>query len=103
MDLIASMGFAATAFSCAEDFLASNEPPRTSCLIADMRMPGMSGFELYKRLRRSGEFIPTILMTAFPTERDRTRALRAGVLCYLAKPFTDDELLECVRSAISPG
>ena len=103
MDLIRSMGFAAQAFSCGEDFLAAKQVSRSFCLIADMRMPGMSGLELYKRLRRAGDVIPTILMTAFPTERDRTRALRAGVLCYLAKPFKDEELLECVRSALSSG
>jgi len=101
MDLVRSMGFAAQAFSCGEDFLAFDQLPRTACLIADVRMPGMSGLELYNRLRQSGQFIPTILMTAFPTERDRRRALSAGVLCYLAKPFRDDELLECVGAAIN--
>jgi FixJ family two-component response regulator len=100
MDLIRSMGFSAEAFPCAEDFLASDQLRQTSCPIADMRMPGISGLELYNRLVRSGKFIPTILMTAFPNERDRIRALRAGVACYLAKPFKDHELLECVNSAI---
>jgi FixJ family two-component response regulator len=101
-DLIKAMGFTAAAFQCAEDFLSSNRLHSTSCLIADMRMPGMTGLELYVRLVGSGTRIPTILMTAFPNDRDRTRALRAGVICYLAKPFDDENLLQCVRSALEP-
>jgi FixJ family two-component response regulator len=100
LDLIKAMGFIAKAFERAEDFLKSNCIRSTSCLIADMRMPGMTGLELYKRLVETGSIIPTILITAFPDDRDRARALRAGVVCYLAKPFKDDDLLECVRSAL---
>ena len=100
LDLIQAMGFIAKAFERAEDFLKSNCIRNTSCLIADMRMPGMTGLELHKRLVESGSIIPTILITAFPDDRDRARALRAGVVCYLAKPFKDDDLLTCVRSAL---
>src|SRR5262245_7442713 len=95
------MGFAAKAFPSAQDFLQSNHPHGTSCLIADMRMPQMSGLELHTRLVESGTAIPTILITAFPNERDRVRARQAGVICYLAKPFNDEELLSCVRSALA--
>src|SRR5262245_10757912 len=85
MDFIKAMGFAAKAFRCAEEFLSDSRG--TSCLIADMRMPGMTGLELHNRLAGSGNTIPTILITAFPNDADRARALRAGVVCYLAKPF----------------
>src|SRR3974390_255864 len=100
LELIQAMGFIAKAFERAEDFLKSDCLRSTSCLIADMRMPGMTGLELHKRLVESGSIIPTILITAFPDDRDRARALRAGVVCYLAKPFKDDDLLTCVRSAL---
>jgi len=99
-DLIRSMGFIAEAFGRAEDFLRSNLLHDTSCLISDMRMPGMTGLELHNRLVKSGHDIPTILITAFPNERDRRRAKRAGVICYLTKPFDQDELLASIRSAL---
>ncbi len=66
-------------------------------------MPGMTGPELHNRLVGSGEPIPTILITAFPDERARERALQAGVICYLAKPFSEDDLLACIRSTLKPG
>jgi FixJ family two-component response regulator len=77
-----------------------NSERRADCLIADVAMPGMTGLELHDRLVAAGESIPTILITAHPDETARSRALRAGVLCYLAKPFSEDELLGCVRSAV---
>ena len=100
MDLVQSMGFAAEVFPHAEAFLASQHLQSTDCLIADMRMPGMTGLELYSRLAEAGKAIPTILLTAFPDERDRMRARQSGVTCYLAKPFNDEDLLACVRSAL---
>lgn len=100
MDLIKAMGFIAEAFQRAEDFLKSNRLHRTSCLIADVRMPGMTGLELHNRLVRSGNVIPTILITAYADDGDRARALRAGVICYLTKPFNPDDLLACIRSAL---
>jgi len=100
MDLIKSMGFVAKAFPRAEDFLNSDHVHGTSCLISDMRMPGMTGLELYNRLIAAGNTIPTILVTAFPDERDRRRAHQAGVICYLAKPFDSEDLLTCVHSAL---
>src|SRR5271165_6757694 len=99
-DLIEAMGFNAEAFDGADDFLKSSRLHSTSCLIADVRMPGMTGFELHNHLVGSGNFIPTILITAFPDDRDRARALRAGVICYLAKPFNEDELLACIQFAL---
>ena len=99
-DLVRSMGFIAEAFQRAEEFLKSPRLRRTSCLIADVQMPGMTGIELYDVLINAGNMIPTILITAFPNDRDRTLALHSGVTCYLVKPFNDDDLHECIRSAL---
>jgi FixJ family two-component response regulator len=99
IDLLSSLDFIAEAFPRAEDFLQSSRLRTTSCLIADVQMPGMTGLELYNRLVGSGTAIPTILITAFPNEADRARALRDGVCCYLAKPVNVVELLACIRSA----
>ena len=100
-DLLNSMGFHTETFRSAEEFLASILLARTACLITDGRMSGMTGFELHDRLVASGKRIPTILITAFPEETDRARALREGMYCYLPKPFNDNDLLGCLRSAIA--
>jgi FixJ family two-component response regulator len=100
MDLLNSMGFIIETFQRADDFLKSNRLGSTSCLIVDVQMPGMTGLELYNHLVASGKVVPTILITAFPDDRDRARALRAGVFCYLTKPFNDNELLACIQSAL---
>ena len=100
--LVRSLGYAAMAFECAEDFLKSKRRRSVSCVIADVQMPGMTGIELHDRLVAHGEQIPTILITAFPDERSRQRALQAGVTCYLTKPFCEDDLLACIRSSLMP-
>jgi FixJ family two-component response regulator len=99
-DLIKAMGFDVEAFKCADDFLASDLCHSTSCLIADMRMPGMSGLELHNRLAEAGTPIPTILITAFPNDRDQAHALRSGVVGYLTKPFNETELLTLIHSVL---
>jgi FixJ family two-component response regulator len=101
VDLVKSMGFIAESFSRAEDYLTSNRVHDTSCLIADVQMPGITGLELHNRLVKSGNAIPTILITAFPNPRDCTAALQSGVIFYLVKPFNDDDLLACIRSALN--
>ena len=83
--------------------LNSNRPPYAACLIADVQMPGMTGPELYERLVASGERIPTILITAYPNETVRLRALNAGVHCFLTKPFSEEDLLECLGGALASG
>jgi FixJ family two-component response regulator len=98
--LVRSLGYVAMAFECAEDLLKSKRRRRVSCVIADVQMPGMTGFELHNRLVASGQPTPTILITAFPDEGARQRALQAGVICYLAKPFSEDDLLACIRSTL---
>jgi FixJ family two-component response regulator len=103
MSLMRAAGYAPKAFSCADEFLNSEQARRTDCLIADVQMPGMSGLELHGRLIRSGSAIPTVLITAHPDEKARDRALKAGVICYLTKPFNEDELLDCIQAALDPG
>ena len=100
MDLIQASGFAAQGFEGAEDFLNSDHIDSTLCLIADVQMPRMTGLELHHRLAAAGKIIPTILLTAYPNGQDRKRALQAGVICYLAKPYNQDDLFACIRSAL---
>jgi len=99
-DLLESAGFSAATFASAARLLKSQRLHRVSCLIADMRMPKMTGLELHQHLVASNRAIPTILMTAYPEERMRAQAMKANVVCYLAKPFEAEELLNCVRRAI---
>lgn len=101
--LVRSLGFVAAEFESAADFLKSDHRSRTACLIADVRMPGMTGPELYSHLMASGTPIPTVLMTAYADEAAHARALKAGIRCYLAKPLKPDKLLACIRSAIGDG
>jgi FixJ family two-component response regulator len=98
--LMKSLGYTAEAFASAEDFLSSRQIPGTSCLIADVQMPGMTGLELYHHLVAAGKTIPTILITAYPDDSMRERALGDGVVCYLSKPFDENDLLACIRSSI---
>jgi len=74
---------------------------RTSCLIADVQMPGMTGLDLHRHLSASGKPIPTILITAYPDDSVRERAVAAGAIGYLSKPFDENDLLACIRSALT--
>ena len=99
--MVESFGYAPVTFESADDFLKSDKLPNASCLILDVQMPGMSGLELHVQLIASGHRIPTIFVTAFPDKRVRDRALRAGGVCFLAKPFGRNDLLGCIESALS--
>jgi FixJ family two-component response regulator len=101
--LMRSAGFSAETFSCGADFLSSPDLSRTACLITDLNMPGMSGFDLHRRLQSLGRSIPTILMTGQPNDNIRTQALSLGIVCYLPKPFRDDDLIDSIRSALAGG
>ena len=94
--LMRSLGYAVEAFSSAADFLASPRVDETSCLIADVHMPAMSGIELYRHLIAAGRTIPTILVTAYPSESERVCALTDGVIGYLHKPVDERHLLRCL-------
>jgi FixJ family two-component response regulator len=98
--LMKSLGYTAEAFASAEEFLTSRKVPRTSCLIADVQMPGMTGPELHRHLLAAGNPIPTIMITAYPDDRARERALAEGVVCYLSKPFDENDLLACISSSL---
>ena len=99
--LMRSLGYTAEAFASAAEFLNSRRVPRTSCLIADVMMPGMTGVELHRHLVTSGKTIPTILITAHPDDSVRERALADGVIGYLSKPFSEHDLLACIRSSLA--
>ena len=101
--LVKSFGYAVATFSSAMAFLQSPDLEQTACLIADVQMPGMTGDELYGRLLENGRTIPTILATAYPNDRLRTRVLNEGVVCCLDKPFDQNNLIGCVRKAIERG
>ena len=98
--LMRSLGYTVDVFPSAADFLASPRLAETACLIADIHMPGMTGFELHRQLTDTGQAIPTILVTAFPNDVDRARAQTDGVVCYLRKPVDEERLTRCVRDAL---
>ena len=97
--LMRSLGHTVDVFSSAAEFLESPRLAETACLIADIHMPAMTGLELCRCLIDTGQTIPTILVTAFPNDADRARALNDGVLCYLRKPVDEEHLTRCVREA----
>jgi FixJ family two-component response regulator len=98
--MLKSVGLESQAFASAEEFLKSGQQYETACLIADIRMPGMSGLELQAQLNAEHCKIPTIFITAHGDTKMRMQALRAGAVEFLAKPFHDDVLLESVRAAL---
>jgi len=98
--LLKAVGLPAQAFASAEEFLKSDERQQIACLIADIRMPGMSGLELQAELNNERCRIPIIFITAHGDEKMRMQALRAGAVEFLAKPFDDEVLLESVRAAL---
>lgn len=98
-----SLGYTVEAFPSAADFLASPHFAETTCLIADIHMPMMTGLELYQHLVDEGLAIPTILVTAYPNDADRASALNNGVVCYLRKPVDEDDLKRCVSAVLTAG
>ena len=102
-ELVRSLGYRTAVFSSAEQFLESGCIGETACLITDLQMPGMSGFDLQIRLRDDGFETPIIFVSAFPEERYRTRALDAGAVAFLGKPFEEESLVECISAALEEG
>jgi FixJ family two-component response regulator len=98
--LLKSVGLPTQAFASAEEFLKSGQQHEVGCLVADIRMPGMSGLELQAKLNADQCRIPTIFITAHGDEKMRMQALRAGAVEFMAKPFDDEALLESVRAAL---
>jgi FixJ family two-component response regulator len=98
--LLKSAGLSVQSFASAEDFLSSGRQHETGCLIADIRMPGMSGLDLQAKLNSDHYLIPTIFMTAHGDEKMRLQAMRAGAVKFFTKPFEGEALLEAVRVAL---
>ena len=101
--LMTALGYTVEAFPSAADFLASPLLAATACVVTDVQMPGMTGVELHRRLIDAGYAIPTILVTAYPDEVARRRAMKDGIVCYLGKPVDDDHLQRCLRLALASG
>jgi FixJ family two-component response regulator len=104
-NLLSSHGYLVHAFASAEEFLQSARLDDSSCVIADVQMPAMSGLDLLTHMRARGYNAPFIFITAFPEESVRARALKAGAICFLAKPFAAPALINCVEIAVNqrPG
>jgi FixJ family two-component response regulator len=98
--LIGSMGLSVDEFSSAEDFLHS-PPSQVDCLILDVRMPGFSGLELQRRLVADNRRVPIVFITAHYLEEERTRAIEAGAVAFLSKPFTEQELLNAISASLT--
>jgi FixJ family two-component response regulator len=97
--LLRSFGFRAAAFTSAEDFLQSGRVQETDCLLLDVRMPGMDGLELQRRLREANCLPPTIFLSARASEEEERRALRAGAADFLRKPASREKLLRAILAA----
>jgi FixJ family two-component response regulator len=100
-NLLSSHGYIVHAFASAEEFLQSGGPVESLCVIADVQMPAMSGLDLLTHMRAQGYAAPFIFITAFPEESVRARALKAGAICFLAKPFAAPVLIDCIKTALN--
>jgi FixJ family two-component response regulator len=98
---VRSLGYVAAAFGSAEAVLTSDRLSDTDCLISDVQMPGMTGIELQGQLIARGHHLPIIFVTAFPEVKTKGRALAAGAVGYLDKPFSDHTLIACLNEALS--
>ena len=98
--LVRSLGYTAEAFSSAEEYLRSGFVDESSCLISDLRMPGMSGAELQEVLIADGNRTPVIFITASSDEQIRRRVIDAGAIGFLRKPFDEQSLIDCLNEAL---
>ena len=98
--LVRSMGYHASTFASADEFLKSEQIQDTSCLITDVQMPGLSGIDLQEHLVARGYCIPIIFMTGYPSDSVRARAMKAGAVCFLNKPFREDHFIGCIERAL---
>jgi FixJ family two-component response regulator len=102
-NLLRSRGYIVHTFASAEEFLGSPHLDTTSCVIADVQMSAMSGLDLLTEMRAKGCDSPFIFITAYPDENLRARAMKAGAVCFLAKPFAVHKLIECLEAALEAG
>jgi FixJ family two-component response regulator len=98
--LLCSMGYWVSTFASANEFLQSERLHDTSCLITDLHMPGLSGIELQDRLIAGGHGMPIIFITAYFDEKARTRAMKAGAVGFMSKPYSDKQLIDCLDHAL---
>ncbi|HCR12426.1 MAG TPA: two-component system response regulator [Desulfovibrio sp.] len=98
--LVRSLGFGASTFASAEEFLKSARLAETSCVITDVHMPGMTGVELQTYLLAQGHHVPMIFITAFPEERTRERVNAAGAVGFLSKPLDGGAMIQCIDKAL---
>jgi FixJ family two-component response regulator len=98
--LVRSLGYHASTFGSADEFLKSEQVRDTSCLITDVQMPGLSGIDLQEHLVARGHRIPIIFMTGYPNDSVRARAMKAGAVCFLNKPFSEDDFIGCIEKAL---
>lgn len=98
--LVRSLGFVSHTFPSAEDFLRSGQATQSSCVIADVRMPNMTGIELQQLMNDVGNRTPIIFMTAFPEERVEVEAMSAGAVAFLSKPFEGKTMIKCLATAL---
>ena len=101
--LIESFGYRAAGFESAETLLMSSQLHEISCLVIDVRMPGMNGLQLQRHLAASGYKIPIIFITAYDSKESRQQAMQAGAVAFLSKPFNDELLLETIRGTLRDG
>ena len=102
-NLLGSVGFGVETFASAEAFLQSVHQAQTGCLVLDLRMPGMNGFDLLRHLSGTGSRIPAIILTAHGDDEARQQSLQAGAVAFLSKPFNGKALLDAVRTALDQG
>ena len=101
-ELVESLGYNAVTFKSAEHFLGSDWVAETACLITDVQMPGLNGLDLRETLQSQGRHMPVILITAYPNEKHRSRALDGGAVGFLSKPFNEESLIRCLAAATKP-
>ena len=100
-NLFRSMGFPAVAFASADEFLNSDSLDKTSCLVLDVQMPGMGGLSLQSHLAAAGRQIPIVFVTGYPDASVREKAMSLGAVCFLTKPFNEDDLVDGLTSALT--
>jgi FixJ family two-component response regulator len=100
-NLLSSHGYLVHTFASAEDFLHSAHLDDSLCVVADVQMPVMNGLDLLTHMRTRGSDAPFIFITAFPDESVRARALKAGAICFLAKPFAGRVMINCIETALN--
>jgi FixJ family two-component response regulator len=100
-NLFRSMGLPAVAFASAEEFLNSGSLDETSCIVLDVQMPGMGGLSLQSHLAATGRQIPIVFVTGYPDGGVRDQAMSLGAVCFLTKPFNEDDLVDGLRSALT--